>query len=361
MGKDMRLQTDYKISASNGVTHHSHTKGPEIPLKQFLQRTGQNTLPQSAIIQKTLKYLEQNDVIEAYLRGSFSFENADEHSDIDLFTVVEPDKLEATYESVLDFLDDNYPVILSCWDSRVKDYGGVGFMFICEDERGAPFQLDLYFALKGVTPKETLKNSPRVYSSDENYCWLEEINNLGREMPPDTQNFIDRFTKEQDKNIKAGLHLDDFLVNIFILGKHVQRGQNARVMQDKHALFSTAIDLFKLSEAIDTPHDAFYLADQLIEDYKPHSDPALSRAATHIKNMIELTNVHDQIETYFDYFENLLAAKFPDIYANNAKKLSSMKTMVEKKVALAPGQDQDNFKANGYTTFNGTSLNPKIS
>jgi predicted nucleotidyltransferase len=146
----------------------------DVAVEDHLRQTGQVGLPQAGILIDALGHLQNENLVEAYLRGSFASGEADQHSDIDLFAVVEPENLAKTYQSFHDNLNKNYPILVSCHDRLVKDYGGIGFMMLCEGDEGRLFQFDLYMAMKGVPPKVGLFSCPRVYASDPAYCWIEE-------------------------------------------------------------------------------------------------------------------------------------------------------------------------------------------
>jgi predicted nucleotidyltransferase len=250
----------------------------DIPVEEHLRNTKQDHLPQAKLLVETLHHLEDN-LTEAYLRGSFAYGEADERSDIDLFVVVSPEKLEETYNSFVEFLNEDYSVLVFCHDRLVKDYGGIGFMFIVKDDNDRLFQFDFYMAMTGVPPKVGLSNHPRIYTQNPEYCWLEE--NKPQPLPKDAQDFIDRATGKQNDvskgsegnlipqkrsiNAEIQYQLTDLMVALNIMKKHVARGQNARTLVDNNHVTGTCVEMLKALMHRESPHTALYEADSLIK------------------------------------------------------------------------------------------------
>lgn len=118
-------------------------------------------IPQYGLMAKILKLCAGIDGLEqAFLRGSLSRGDADAHSDIDLLCVVPPAKFEAYIKSVQEMINSKYPDALPGWtDTIVKDFGGVGFVWLIEHE-GRIHQLDLYIACEGNPALERLRKLP---------------------------------------------------------------------------------------------------------------------------------------------------------------------------------------------------------
>lgn len=299
----------------------------DMPADDFLTRTKQDKLPQARIILEALKHLQKSELEEAYLRGSFSSGEADIHSDIDLFLVVDPAKLEQTFNDFCDFLNKKYPAIVMCHDKLVKDYGGIGFMFICEGPGGQPFQFDFYMAMKDVPPKETLFNSPRIYRRDAGYSWLEECGN-DKPLPAATQAFIDRHTANQNVEESAEQAFKDLMIAALIMSKHVKRGQMGRALNDNNHAIGMCVELLqKASQQPPCFHSSLYAADQLIIDLKGGHDPRLARYARQLEALLVAPPSQQKVEDFYDLAKGVIHDYFPSVYQRNANSLARYERM----------------------------------
>lgn len=316
-----------------GIAHQRGNSGhinPNTDIRTYLEDTGQSNLPQSQVLVEVLSHLVEHEHIEeAYLRGSFSYGEADEHSDIDLFTVVEPEKLEETYNSLVSYLEQNYPITVLCHDKLVADYGGVGFMFICEDENGRPFQLDVYFALKGIAPKSPLVSAPRIYARDPEYRWTDDkLRSNDNSIPEATRRFIKSFTDNDSDQAQAANIRDELMVTLFVMNKHIKRGQRARTISDHSAAFNSCVDLFKLCVGDETHQSSTYHADRMIARYRNSDDPVLKDAANILSHIIDSTNDTDKIKHYFRFQEILINKYYPDLQVSSEPKMAKLKKML---------------------------------
>ncbi len=271
--------------------------------------------------------IDNQHIAEAYLRGSFSYENADIYSDIDLFTVVDPEKLEDTLNSIINYLEDNYPISIFCYDNRVADYGGIGFMFLCDMPTGEPFQLDVYMALKGVKPKSPLIESPRVYGSTD-YCWANDYRSDNEELPESAKEFIERYTANPDSTGKIKHLYEELMVNLFVMSKHIKRGQYSRTISDHQAAFESSVELIKVATGETTHQSSEYFADRLIAKYKGHSISAIDESVRILEGVIDSPNDYIKIESYVQLAEKIIIDVFPDIADQLHDQMKKVKSLV---------------------------------
>lgn len=298
------LRTDWSQNSSNVF---------DKDLQSFLKETGQDKLSQSKVLVNVLAHLVDNKHIEeAYFRGSFSYGNADEYSDIDLFTVVEPEKLENTFDSIVNYLEENYPIVILCHDNRVADYGGIGFMFLCEYPEKEPFQLDVYIALKGVKPKAPLVDSPRIYSESD-YCWLSDYRKNNEDLIPSVKKFIESYTNNSSVKEKLRHSYEELMVTLFVMSKHIKRGQFARTISDHQAAFDSSVQLLKVATGEETHQSSEYFADKLIEKYEGVSKQSIAESIAILKSVIDSPNDDQKVFSYMRLANSLIQENFPEL------------------------------------------------
>ncbi len=300
----------------------------DVHVEEYLRETRQHHLPQARIIVESLRHLQQHNLQEAYLRGSFASGEADIHSDIDMFLVVSPENLPATFQSFCDHLNENYIVIVECHDKLVRDYGGIGFMFLCQERGGKPFQFDLYMAMKGVPPKTLLPSCPRIYSSDPAYCWLDE-SRPKIEIPSHTQNFIDRYTRNESKDQRAEHMFKDIMIALFIMSKHVQRKQNARALNDNNHAIGVCVDMILNALDQTTYHTSLYAADKLLQECRVGANPVLSGCAGNLEAAICRAPSQEQVRMIYGVAKGVVEEFHPDIIKENAFAIARFENLIE--------------------------------
>ncbi|MAF68289.1 MAG: hypothetical protein CMH25_02965 [Micavibrio sp.] len=292
----------------------------DIPLEEHLERTGLDHLPQTQVIRDCLNHIKGDGLVEAYLRGSFSLGTADPLSDIDLFTVVEMDKVEDVHNRVLELLNEKYPVIATCADKVVADYGGIGFVFICEGPEG-PFQLDVYMAMKGVAPRTHLFDCPRVFSGDPDYCWIEE-KLRSDELPVRTERFMNKHMGHESKEDLMEFHLNDLLVISFMSEKHLSRDQYARGLMDNNYAIEVVTEMLMTSRGEATIHSSLYACDSVIKQVSEGDDPALASFATRLKELLPVSPSREKTAA--------LLALGNDIYEHNMGQTPEHQTKMDR-------------------------------
>ncbi|KAF2108908.1 hypothetical protein BDV96DRAFT_503933 [Lophiotrema nucula] len=120
-----------------------------------------SSLAQSSILLEVLQVCRQYHGLEkAYVRGSLARGDADRHSDIDLLCVVAPEHFASFIQQVDDGIKQKYDAAADSWvDTIVKDFGGVGFVYLLQTNKGL-YQLDLYVACQGHPSLQNLDDVP---------------------------------------------------------------------------------------------------------------------------------------------------------------------------------------------------------
>ncbi len=285
----------------------------DIPLDQYLKETGQDQLFQANILCEALEYLKDQGLVEAYLRGSFANGEADEYSDIDLFLVVEPENLETTYNAFSDYLKDKYSILVSCHDKLVKDYGGIGFMYLCGDNSRNMFQFDLYMAMKGVPPRILLPNAPRIHTKDPGYCWISE--NQPKDLPSCAQKFIDKFSAGDTREGKLEFFCNDLMVTLSILKKHVARGQMARALNDNNHAIGVCIEMLRTVFEDPSNHSSLYAGDKMIEVAQASGNETYATLATFLQEQLLAPVSQRKVSEMFFIGAALVQEASPETYA----------------------------------------------
>ena len=297
------------------------------PLAEYLAATSQDHLFQADILKEALGYLEKQGLVEAYVRGSFAHQEADEHSDIDLFLVVEPEKLESTFEAFTQYLQDKYTIMVSCHDKLVKDFGGIGFMYLCGDANNKMFQFDLYTAIKGVAPRAELPaDTPRVYSADPSYCWKTDKASFDR--PQCVESFISKFSAGDGKQEKMEYLCNDLMVTLSIMKKHLIRGQVTRALNDNNHAIGVCIEMLRAEFQDQTPHSSLYAGDQMIIAAKKSNDPVYKKIAQDLERELLNPVSLNKVEALFEIGRTMVQKASPDAYNAIAPSLAAYQHMV---------------------------------
>ena len=305
----------------------------DISLSRYLKDTGQDHLFQAKILCEALDFLKEKGLVEAYLRGSFANGEADEYSDIDLFLVVEPENLEPTYEAFSAYLKDKYSILVSCHDKLVKDYGGIGFMYLCGDSDRKMFQFDLYMAVKGVPPRVNLPNVPRVHAADPAYCWIAE--NRPKALPPCAQAFIDKFSAGETRDGKLEFLCNDLMVTLSILKKHVARGQTARALNDNNHAIGVCIEMLRTIFDDKSNHSSLYAGDKMIEAAQQSGNPRYAALATALEEQMLAPVSQRKASDMFFIGAALVQEAAPELHAKISPALQAYNDLVVRNAALA--------------------------
>lgn len=295
-------------------------------LEKHLTDTSQGHLFQAQILRDCLAHLEKQGLVEAYLRGSFANGEADEHSDIDLFLVVEPEKLEEIHTTFTEYLANKYAILVSCHDKLVKDYGGIGFMYLCGDANKKLFQFDLYMAMKGVAPRAQLFNSPRIHSADPSYCWNQEYQSLP--MPEVADNFIKRFTGGKSKADKMEYLCNDLMVTLSIMKKHVMRGQITRALNDNNHAIGVCIEMLRTEFDDRSVHSSLYAGDKMIQAAKESGNTVYASLVEFLEEQLLAPVSLRKVNEMFFIGTALLHEACPEAYKNIEQSINAYNALV---------------------------------
>jgi predicted nucleotidyltransferase len=287
----------------------------DVPLEDHFKKTSQDSLPQAPLLKDTVHRLSDK-IEEAYLRGSFSLGEADEKSDIDLFIVVGPDEIENVFKDFVEFIEDRYDILVHCHDRLVKDYGGIGFMFVLKDEQDQLVQFDLYMALKGVPPKAYLRDCPRVYSSNPDYCWLGERDQ--HKISTNASKFINQYTISNDVKAELEYQMVDLMVTLNVMKKHLERGQYTRALNDDNHAISICVEMMRALTNEKSVHNSFYAADALMKEIETHPD--LQKYVPDYYNNLFARLSFEKVESLFDFGKKVINEFGGDELKNKFKK-----------------------------------------
>ena len=314
----MRLKCDWDKAA--GLA--DKTRGAaDVELKAHLAATGQEHLPQAELLQGCFDLLKEKGLLEeAYLRGSLGRGHADIHSDIDLFTVVAPENLEKVYDTVCEYLASQGRVITNCHDRLVKDYGGIGFMFVAQSEKHDDkiYQFDLYMAMKGVPPASPTTIKPRMYAKDpEATRWIDTYGAKAVELPPQTQDFIRRHTSGASPADRLELLMQEMIINLYVTNKHLKRGQISRTVIDNHGVVTSAIEFLQvLTGYAPTGYSPVYIGDEIVRYARENGDSEMIQAANKLEKLFPQPMTHQKLEDTLDFAKYVLKHAAPEQYAH---------------------------------------------
>lgn len=315
----MTLQKNWQAVSAEPV--------PDVSIERYLSATQQEGLPQTPLMKGMLERLVEEGVLEeAYLRGSFSLGTADALSDIDLFVVVDPENLSKAYDVAINHLNENNPPIVSCHDRLVKDYGGIGFMLICENGPDDMVQLDLYFALKGVAAKQGLFECPRIYSRDKQYLWGSDKGNVT--LPQSAQDFIAAHTKGDHPADKLELLAKEMIVTMSIMGKHIKRDQIFRASNDDRHAIDLNIEMLEIvSGQPKTVHSPIYLADEMVANLCSGGSDELSAISRKLKALLVEPISDYKIMSHLDLMTDIIGTR-PDKHVDLLASIESYKRII---------------------------------
>ena len=309
--------------AWNPAAGKSETR--DVDLAAYLHETNTDALYQAPILQNCLNTLVGKDLIhEAYLRGSFGRGLADVHSDIDLFTVVDADKLEETLGVVRDYLKTNLIEVTDCYDRYVPPYGGLGFTFLCkEKEHGHILQFDFYMAIKGVCGSETLRAAPRIYAKDPLQKWTSDPTavNTTWHLSDKAKKFIGHYKNEEDP---ASLAFDEFMVVMHYVHKHLARGQTGRFILDDNFLMQTCASLLEQAANTKMPDvSPLYNINRTIDICCEYGDMELAKIATRLDALLMQAPSQKKMDDLYYIAKDIFKNAYPEKYAKIEDRVKS--------------------------------------
>ncbi|MFN7114226.1 MAG: hypothetical protein ACK4PK_07670 [Alphaproteobacteria bacterium] len=308
---------------------------PDVDLREHLRKTGQTSLPQAELLQGCLDLLKDRGLLEeAYLRGSLGRGHADTHSDIDLFAVIQPQKIDLVYNAVNEFLASKGRIVVGCHDRLVENYGGIGFMFIAESDahNKKTYQFDLYMAMKGVPPAKPTTIKPRMYHADPDYKWIDTFGEKSIELPEVTKNFIHRHTSGDSLGDRMELLMQEMLINLYVTNKHIKRGQMSRTVVDNHGVVTSAIEFLQLLTGYkSTGYSPVYLGDEVVKFAKENGDKEMANAAKKLEKLFKQPMSSQKLLDTLDYAATVFRQAFPDRYENHKASIAYFEKELRKK------------------------------
>lgn len=325
----MKIITQWNALA----TANKSTGASDIGLAEHLTTTGQMSLPQADILLGCMEALRKKDLIEAaYLRGSLARGHGDLHSDIDLFTVVEPAKLPGLYQGISDYIEERGGVVTACHDRLVEDFGGMGFMFIARNgKQGSLYQFDLYMAMKGVAPAKPVSIKPRIFARDPSYIWMNEFGTPRdiNALPQATRDFMQAHTSGNSVADRVELLAQETLLTLYVTSKHMKRGQTSRLIVDNKFLISSCVEMLQAISGYTAPgYTPDYLGNEVAGYCRKNGDPELAKAATRLEKLFIQPMSARKLVKIMDFCETVLAQGFPDRHARQKHAFNTFRTDV---------------------------------
>lgn len=331
----MRLRCDFTKAGDVA----DKTKGaPDVELDSHLKVTGQQGLPQADLLKGCFELLRDKGLLEeAYLRGSLGRGHADIHSDIDLFTVVSPHKLDEVYDTVCGYLESRGRIISNCHDRLVKDYGGIGFMFVAEskDHGGKIYQFDLYMAMQGVPPASPTTIKPRMYAKDPDATrWIDTHGTKSVGLPASAEDFIKRHTSGTSTAERMELLMQELLINLYVANKHLKRGQMSRTVFDNEGIVTSAIEFLQvLTGYKSTGYSPVWLGDEIVRFARNNGDKEMQTAATLLEGLFTQPMSDKKLADTLAYGKFVLQKSFPERYENQREAIEFFEQNVLKSQA----------------------------
>lgn len=309
-------------------------------LKSHLERHSLSHLPQAKVLSKLLNAVSDENLLEAYLRGSFSTGEADDYSDIDLFLVTKKDGIEDTFSKFLDHLQSTYNVLSICHDKLVKDYGGIGFMAVIKDSQGRLVQCDVYLLPEGQAPLQDLVNAPRIFSANSKYSVFCEENKTPCVEQPFAKLLANLESRELSQDEKDIHHLvQDIFIALFIQNKHLNRDQLMRARNDDHHIIQQMIEMAKIKLGYKTHHTPLYCGDSLLKDCSDSRDfrveqmgKSISELGMELPSKGKIIKTISFLESYLQDFFPKLVQEFEVIFAELKEKVDPSYERPESKV-----------------------------
>ncbi len=272
-------------------------------------------------------------------------DGADTHSDIDLFTVVSPDKLDEVYDTVCGYLESRGRIITNCHDRLVKDYGGIGFMFVAQSKDHADkiYQFDLYMAMQGVPPASPTTIKPRMFAKDPDATrWIDTHGTKACPLPDSAKDFITRHTSGTSTGERMELLMQELLINLYVANKHLKRGQMSRTVFDNEGIVTSAIEFLQvLTGYKSTGYSPIWLGDEIVRFSRENGDKEMQKAADMLEKLFPQPMSNQKLADTLALGKFVLQKAFPDRYENQREAIeffekNVLKTDAEKYVQRKP-------------------------
>jgi hypothetical protein len=195
---------------------------------------------------------------ELLLRGSLARGSGDAESDVDLVVIIAERELDKGLNDLACILPQSFPGRLPPWfDTLVRDFGGVGLVYLLEIGEGNWGELDVY-ALPESRRHQLIEHEP--------------TRSLWRRCSP--QNRLDAMPADVDgaRQHYRKLAISDPLqavlacyVAIFLLRKRLLRGNRFQIFADTYAAALSVRDLIIFTCYPDRPEHGWYGLEEVTE------------------------------------------------------------------------------------------------
>ena len=173
-----RSRENYWISEQSTRIYHrgqSNAGTPIVNVRGLLfsnPHASKSKLSQFSMFKQILRTCRLYPGLErVYVRGSLARGDADPYSDIDLLCVVAPEEFASFIGQIDAGIKERHNAVGEAWvDTIVKDFGGVGFVYLLQTDGGL-HQLDLYVACRGHPSLDHLnrvRHKQEIFRHDRN-------------------------------------------------------------------------------------------------------------------------------------------------------------------------------------------------
>jgi predicted nucleotidyltransferase len=249
---------------------------------------------------------------DMFLRGSLAKGSEDSESDIDLVVTVAEDQFEAAIHDLSCTLPQSLPGWLPPWlDVIVRDFGGVGFVYLLQIGKQAWGQLDIYLLPRGrrrrLFEHELVRS---LWSRDD----LDVAEDLVAENVDAARRRYGQWAIRDLQQAVLGCY-----VGMFLLRKRLLRGDRFQIFSDTYATAQCVRDFVVLACYPDRPEHGWHGLPEVIAR---SPDPALVLKAlsTFAQQDVELAGLSDRVAR----LQDLVAMLAPGIWREDGEALQNL-------------------------------------
>ena len=101
--------------------------------------------------------------------------------------------------------------------------------------------------------------------------------------------------------------MNDAMVALFIMNKHIKRGQKARALNDNNHLMGLGAEFIMACDQKNTFHTSLYAFDKVMQETKAGPDAVLSRSAQKLEDLVFAPPSAHKIISLFDAMKTIHA------------------------------------------------------
>ena len=261
----------------------------------------------------------------AYVRGSLARGDADPYSDIDLLCIVAPEQFASFIRQVDAGIKERHNPLGDAWvDTIVKDFGGVGFVYLLQTDNGL-YQLDLYVACRGHPSLTNLNRVPHkqeIFRHDRNEGDNQNLDTMHYRLHSEMVDQEIRRINSIEPSVSRTL--TELCVLGFMIKKCMERGDGFVAGSEFNSWKSCFIKLVR--HKFDKQHRdyGFYHVKRLINE--AGDDGALYKDLCAITNHPLKMDNFKQVNRYAMTF---VQKHFPDIYRQQQDMISAVTQHIE--------------------------------